>query len=162
MSAIASFYLVSNDNLARLKELATQPAARVSADPYWEFLFENARELEQYKWSGYVIGSEVYFYLKSRVGELDEFCDTELTDYFCQARGSSIFVFRPEAATRLAQLIASNWPDESSLAVFLNSPEMTSPNQEVVPLEAVFDGLEILKSWLAQVDATHVGLLTIG
>jgi hypothetical protein len=40
--------------------------------------------------------------------------------------------------------------------------DVTSTNGEAVPIEAVLDGLRILKTWLAQVDENQVGLLTIG
>jgi hypothetical protein len=166
MSAIASFYLVRNEDINRLKELAIQPVGRGAGgswqDPYWEFLFGNARELEHYRWSGYIIGTEVYFYLQSRAATLDDFCDKELSDYLCQARGSSVLTFRAEAGNKVAQLIEDSWPDVAALRGFLNSPTMTSPMGDVAPIEAVFDGLRILKDWLSQIDASNVGLLTIG
>jgi hypothetical protein len=166
MSAIASFYLVRNEDVARLKELATQPVGPASGrrwqDSFWDFLCSTARELEQYQWSGHVIGSEVYFYLRSRSARLDDYCDGELSAYLSQARRSYILAFRAEPASQFAQLIESNWPDETSLVAFLNSPDMTSPMGEVVPAEAVVDGLRMLKSWLSQVEEGHVGLLTIG
>jgi len=166
MSAIASFYLIRNEDVAQLKDLARQPVGPGPGgqwqDPYWDFVFANARELEQYEWSGYVIGTEVYFYLESRSATLDNYCDKELSELLCAARGSSIFVFRVEAARNLAQFIERNWPDEASLVAFLNSPDMTSPIGEVVPVEAVFDGLRVLRSWLSQVDESNVGLLTVG
>jgi hypothetical protein len=165
MSAIASFYLVRNQDIDRLKELATQPVGRSAkgkwSDPYWEFLVANARELEQYGWSGHVMG-DVSLYLDSRSAKLDEFCDKALSDFFCKARRSSIFAFRAAAGEKLAQLIEANWPDETSLRAFLDSPDMTSPVGEAVPIEAVLDGLRILKNWLSQVDAGNLGLLSIG
>jgi len=166
MSAIASFYLVRTEDVAHLKDLATQPVGPGSGgqwqDPYWAFLLANAREMEQYEWSGSVIGSEVYFYLQSRSATWDDYCDQELSEFLCQARESSIWAFRAEAARKLAQLIERNWPDEASLVAFLNSPDMASPIGEVVPTEGVFAGLRVLKSWLSQVDDSTVGILTIG
>ncbi len=166
MSAIASFYLVRNEDVTRLKDLATQPVGPSASgawhDPYWEFLSANARELERYDWSGYVIGSEVYFYLQSRSADWVEYCDEPLSEWFCKARQSSIFIFRAGGAKLLTQLIESHWPDETALGAFLNSPDMTSAAYEVAPIEAVFDGLRILKTWLSQVDERHVGLLSIG
>src|SRR5262249_34093937 len=157
---------VRTEDVAHLKDLAAQPVGPGSGgqwqDPYWEFLFANAREMEQYEWSGYVIGSEVYFYLQSRSATWDDYCDQALSEFLCQARESSISAFRAEAARKLAQLIERNWPDEASLVAFLNSPDMTSPIGEVVPIEAVFAGLRVLKSWLLQVDESTVGILTIG
>ena len=166
MSAIASFYLVRNEDINRLKTLAAQPVGRIARgkwhDPYHEFLVANARELEDYGWSGYVIGSEVYFYLCSRSVRLEDYCDKALTDDFSRERESVIWVFQAEAARVFAQRIETNWPDESALLAFLHSPDMTSPNGEVCPTEAVFDGLRILMSWLSKVDENHVGLLSIG
>jgi hypothetical protein len=166
MSAIASFYLVRDEDMACLKDLATQPVGPIAGgqwhDPYWEFLFANARELEQYEWSGYVIGSEVYFYLQSRSVTLDDYCDKELSDFFCEARGSTVLIFRAAAGKELARLIECNWPDEGSLVAFLNSADMASPIRDVVPVGAVFDGLRVLKSWLSQVDERNLGLLSIG
>jgi len=108
MSAIASFYLVRNQDIDRLKELATQPVGRSAkgkwSDPYWEFLVANARELEQYGWSGHVMG-DVSLYLDSRSAKLDEFCDKALSDFFFKARRSSIFAFRAASGEKLAQLI---------------------------------------------------------
>ena len=56
MSAVASFRLVRNEDIDRLKDLATKPVGPIGGrkwhDPYWEFLSANARELEQYDWSG--------------------------------------------------------------------------------------------------------------
>jgi hypothetical protein len=166
MSAIATFFLVRNEDIARLKDLATHPVGPSGRkrwhDPYWEFLRANARELEAYEWSGHVIASEVYFYLRSRSVPLGDYCDRELSDFLCAARGSSILAFHAEGGGQLARLIERPWPDEAAIEAFLHSPEMTSPTGEVVPIEAVFDGLRVLKNWLAHVDGDHVGLLTIG
>jgi hypothetical protein len=166
MSAIASFYLVRKEEVARLKDLAARPVGPVTGkkwrDPYFEFVSTNARELETYEWSGYVIGSEVFFFLQSRSVTWEEYCEKELSDYLSQARDSSIMVFRADAGQQLARLIERNWPDETSLVAFLNSQDMASAAGESIPIEAVFDGLRILKSWLSQIDESHIGLLTIG
>jgi hypothetical protein len=165
MSAIASFYLVRHADVDRLKELATRPVGPGAGgkwhDPYWEFLRANARPLEQFDWSGDVM-LEVFRFLDSRAATVDAYCDRPLSDFFCEARGGSILVFRAGPGDVLGQLIAAKLPDEASLAAFLSSPDAGSPDEENCPVEAVLDGLRILRSWLSQLDDAHVGLLSIG
>jgi hypothetical protein len=165
MSAIASFYLVKNADVDRLKHLAIQPVGPVAGgkwhDPYWEFLFANARELEKYGWSGYVI-LDVSLFLDARSTKLSEHCDKPLSDFFCNARGSTIFVFRSGPAKALARMISANVPDDKTLHAFLASPDMISPVGDTSPPEAVLDGIRILNTWLLQIDEVHVGLLSIG
>lgn len=166
MSTIASFYLVRNGDIDRLKELALQPVGPIARgkwyDPVSEFLAANARALATYEWSGSVIGSEVYLYLQSRAAVLDDYCDRELSAYLSQARNSDLFAFQARAGEKLARLIEYNWPDEAVLHTFLKSPDMTSSLEEEIPVEAVFAGLRILKDWLSQVDDSTIGLLIIG
>jgi hypothetical protein len=165
MSAIASFYLVRQADVGRLKGLAAAPVGPASGgkwhDPHWEFLFAQARELEPYDWSGYAM-LEVSHFLDARSVRLDAHCDKPLSDFLSKARGSSILVFRAGPGKALAQLIAANLPDEKALEAFLASPDMVSPAGDDLPAEAVLDGLCILERWLSQLDDDHVGLLSIG
>ena len=160
MSAIASFYLAQNSDVDRLKDLATQPVGLVERgrwrDPYSEFLRANARTQEQFDWSGDVMLT-VSAFLESRNVKLAEYCDKALSDFLVNARKSSISVFRAAPGKALAQLIGANQPDEETLEAFL-----ASSDGEDMPVEAVLDGLRILKTWLTQIDNDHIGLLTLG
>jgi hypothetical protein len=165
MSAIASFYLLQHQDVDRLKDLATQPVGPAAGgkwhDPYWEFLFANARELQQFEWSGYVM-LDVWHLLDSRSTKLEEYCDKPLSDCLRKARRGTILVFRAEPGKTLAQRITADMPDEKTLEAFLTSAETVAPDGDHSPAEAVLDGLHILKSWLSDLDEHHVGLLTIG
>ena len=102
MSAIASFYLLPKGDLPRLVELAKQPPGPARGgkwhDPFWEFLSGSGRQLEAYPWSGYVMGSEVYFFLESRAAAWEDYSDGTLSDSLSEARGGTFFVFRAEGA----------------------------------------------------------------
>jgi len=165
MSAIASFYLVRNKDIDRLKDLATEPVGPVAGgkwhDPYWEFLFAEARELERFNWSGNLMMDAITFLL-SRDAKIDDYSDKPLSDSFCETRESSMLVFRATPGKAFAQLIAANLPDGKELEAFLTSQEMTSPSGDNPPKEAVLDALRVLKNWLSQVDENHLGLLSIG
>ena len=166
MSAIAMFHLVRNGDVDQLQQRAAQPVGPVRggpwSDPYWDFLKEQTRELEPYDWSGYVLGSEVYYFLESKAAAWDAYCDDRLTDALSQARGSTVLAFRSAPAHALAEQIDRHRPDGAELQAFLASPEISNSPEEAVPVEAVADGLQILRTWLRQVDENHVGLLTIG
>src|SRR5678809_634249 len=77
MSSIASFYVLSNVDLPTLTALAAQPPRRLKRrvlwftfnrarwhDPFWNYIHTNARELEEYAWSGHVLAGEVWFLLQ--------------------------------------------------------------------------------------------------
>jgi hypothetical protein len=175
MSAIASFYLVSRHDVPTLKKLAVEPAGLIwqtrwfwifpyfalgSHDPYWEFLFSKARELEQYSWSGYVIGLTLFHFFEDRSISPEHFVDEELSAFFSKTREGSVFIFQKEGALRFREAIERNNPDEQSITAFLE--KMKSPILEGYPIQSVLDGAEILKRWLSQVDGQSVGLLKIG
>ncbi len=62
----------------------------------------------------------------------------------------------------LAELIASNMPDENALGAFLSSPDMISPDEDNPSAASALDGIQVLTSWLSQIDEEVVGLLSIG
>lgn len=178
MSAIASFYLIHNEQIPVIRELAKLPCGPVKRkflwftfntgkwyDPFWEFLSTNARELEQFEWSGYVIVGEVYLFLNSHAISMETFADEELSDCLSNARESFVLAFRRECAQRLVKTIDRLQPNEAMIRAFLDSDEMKLPdddNEAQTPIEAVLDGFEILRRWLLQVDDEHIGLLRVG
>jgi len=162
MSAIATFYLVRNEDVEQLKESAAQPVGPGPKgkwrDPYHELLVANARALKAFDWSGDVV-SEVIFYLESRSIAVDDYSDRPLSENLSRVRGAIVHAFRAEPGRRLAELIEV--PDEATLRAYLDSPQRASPEDDLAP-EAVLDGLHTLKSWLSQIDERNMGLLTVG
>ncbi|HEX5442318.1 MAG TPA: hypothetical protein VFW87_00755 [Pirellulales bacterium] len=165
MSAIASFYLVRKPDVEQLKHLAAQPVGADTGgkwhDSYWEFLLAHGRELEQFESSGYVM-LDVFLFLDSRSIKVEEYCDEPLSDFLHEARGSTILAFQAGPGKVLAELIASNMPDENALGAFLSSPDMVSPVGDNSSAASALDGVQVLTSWLSQIDEEVVGLLSIG
>jgi hypothetical protein len=99
VSSIASFFIIAPEQIPALKQLAQQPVGpspqrswaigyRRGAwrDPFWQFLYEKARELERYNWSGEVM-IVIEKYLQSVNVDLHKYGDRELSDYLSAARG---------------------------------------------------------------------------
>src|SRR5687768_16047751 len=118
MSQIASFYLVKTEHIPTLKDLAKQPVGPVKRrflglsfktgqwhDPFWDFMSEEARELEHFNWSGSVMLS-VEEFLRSAHIDLSAYADQALTDYLSKARDSFLLAFNPSGAKQLVDAIS--------------------------------------------------------
>ena len=172
MSAIAAFWLLHNDAVPALRALANsqangakEPVPSFTSQPperhdaFYELMRLQGKELERYPWSGYVFAAETRLFLEERRLALDEFVDDDLTTYLRRVLEIWIYAFRLAGSERLVEALDQLKTTDAEVHQFLEANATYSAETEHI--QAVRDGLKYLMKWLSQVDAEHVGLLTI-
>lgn len=129
-------------------------------DAYHDYLRVQARRLEAYGWSGDVLALAVPGLLAAHEVDLEDFTSVAPSRALSRARQNSTYVFAPDGARRLLARLSALALTETAVQSQLQS--QSGDAADLAPVEAVRDGIEILKRWLAQVDEEHLGLLAIG
>lgn len=168
MSAIGSFYVISDDKRAGVVDAAEAqskalrkkrfgflpPKLPLNPDPFWEFIRSNARELDDYPFSGYLL-LDVELLAPNTLASKDQ-VGTDLS----RIVQSTFVSYRPQDAAQAAAILESADFSEGSIKAFLveegrehEFPDIVSPIQQSVGH---------LKNWLGEVSDGHTGILTIG
>jgi hypothetical protein len=168
MSAIGSFYVISDDKRAGVVDAAEAqskalrkkrfgflpPKLPLNPDPFWEFLRSNAKELDDYPFSGYLL-LDIELLAPNALGSKDQ-VGTDLS----RIVQSSFVSYRPQdAAEATAILDSADFSDDAIKAFLVGEgrehefPDIVAPIQQSV---------KHLKKWLGGVSYGHTGIVTIG
>ncbi len=168
MSAIGSFYLIADekrDDIVRAAEAQSTalnkkrfgflpPKIPLNPDPFWDFVWANTEELDQYPYSGYLL-LDVELLAPDTMGSKDV-VGTKLS----QITQSTFISFRPEdAAAVIAILEGADFSDEA-IKTFLTGEGRDGDYPEIV--SPIQDSVKHLKKWLDSVSQGHTGILNIG
>lgn len=168
MSAIGSFYLIADENredLVRAAEAQSTalkkkrfgflpPRFPLNPDPFWEFVWGNTEELDQYPYSGFLL-LDVELLAPGTLGSKDA-VGTKLS----QITQSTFVSFRPvDAAAVIATLDSADFSD-GAIKKFLTEEGRDGDYPElVIPIQA---SVRHLRSWLASITQGKTGILNIG
>jgi hypothetical protein len=170
MSLIASFYLVKNEDIPLLKDLAREPVGYGSHkflwfkfsdrnwhDPYYQFLHDETPTSNEFSCPGLTMVGVEYFF-ESLSLRLSDFAHKELSDHFSKTRQSETLLFQKDGISRLKEAISKLDLNPAVVEAFLaDSLEFTE-----MPPEYLLDGIDLLQGWLEVVDDQHFGLYHIG
>lgn len=161
MSAIASFNLLPVTALDGLRKSAV-PKKRIfggSKDTYWDYLRRNGREVVNYQWSGYVLGTLLCCLKDDYQVDLMRSSYDDLATFLTKARRATHFILSPEhKASYLERLNSSVFTTESlrdSYNAFnaTNGPDAGNP---------MLDGVHAIRESLAGLNEKSVVVLVIG
>lgn len=168
MSAIGSFYVISDDKRAGIVDAAEAqskalrkkrfgflpPKLPLDPDPFWEFIRLSARELDDYPFSGYLL-LDVELLAPKTLGSKDR-VGTDLS----RIVQSTFVSYRSQDAAQAVAILESADFSEDSIKAFLveegrehEFPDIVAPIQQSVGH---------LKKWFGEVSDGHTGILTIG
>jgi hypothetical protein len=151
MSAVASFILLPRAALSGLREAAM-------TDAYWDFLARAGKQVADYRWSGYVLGTLLCCLKEDYQVDLLTSPDAELSEFLSKARGSTHVVLSPEQRDAYLEKL-----DPSSLSVDklrdyynmfneVNEPDAGAP---------MIDGVRAIRQSLTRLDNASVVILVI-
>ena len=163
MSAIASFYVVTDERLTEIFAAATPTPRgwfRAARDTFWNVLREASRELETFDGSGWVFNT-LDLYLESKHGFMyGKFGDADASRRLSKARGSDWLVLPAASAAELLAALDGVECDTGEVTAFVASERgPDGASEEAVMVQAA---LATLKAWLAEVSPGSVGLLSVG
>ncbi|HEY1120518.1 MAG TPA: hypothetical protein VGE67_02925 [Haloferula sp.] len=168
MSAIALFYLIQDEKrgdvieaaMAQSKALTKKrfgflpPKFPLNPDPFWEFLRTDARELEDYPFSGFLL-VDLELLAPDTLASKDE-VGMKLTDI----AKSSYVSYRPADASRAIEILNSADLSDETIRDFLAEEGREHEYPDIIaPLR---QSVEHLKKWLGQVSEGYTGILSIG
>ncbi len=130
------------------------PKLPLDRDPFWEFVRSNARELDDYPFSGY-LQLDVELLAPNTLGSKDQ-----VGNDLSRIVQSTFISYRPQDAAKAAAILDSADFSEDAIKAFLAEegrehefPDIVAPIQQSV---------EHLKNWLKEVSAGQTGILAIG
>jgi hypothetical protein len=162
MSAIASFELLPKALIEQLKAAAVPAKGgwlKKPTDNFHDFLTAHAREVVDYRWSGWSFTALLSYLDEKRGIDLAKSSYDELTTFLTNVRGSAYFVLTSEH--RRDYLTRLNVED-------YNADELSAYNQDFNGSEEenagqpMLDGIKALNDALSQVDDDTIILFGIG
>lgn len=162
MSAIASFELLPKSMIEPLKQAAV-PVKRgwfsKPKDGFHDFLKTHAREIVDYKWSGFSFTALIEFLAERRGIDLTKSSYDYLSNFLTETRGAAYFVLTPEH--RRDYLARLKVDDYSAKELWDYNTEFNGAEDENAG-QPMLDGIKALHDALAQVDDSSIVLFSIG
>ena len=168
MSAIASFYLLKNEesvnlvNAAKAQDIALKkkrwgifpPKLPLNPDPLWNFVETKTQQLEEYPYSGYLL-------LDIELMIPDVLASNHVLGVELSKIVQSTFIsFGENEAAHAISILQNSNVTKSSIKDFLIGEEREDDFPEIVP--PILHSIEILKLWLSKVKGNQTGVLNIG
>lgn len=168
MSAIGSFYVISDDKRTGVLKAAEAqsralrrkrfgflpPKLPLNPDPFWEFIQSNARELDDYPFSGYLL-LDVELIAPNILNSNDQ-VGAELSRII----QSTFLSYRAKDAAQVSANLDSADFSKTAIKAFLAQEGRGHEFSEIVaPIQ---QSVLHLKKWLGEVTEGNTGILTIG
>jgi hypothetical protein len=161
MSAVASFILLPQTALSRLREAAV-PKWRLFGPPkdrYWDLLNQAGREVGNYRWSGYVLATLLCCLEQNHQTNLLKSPYDELAGFLTKARGNTHVIFCKEHRdSYLEKLDPANLSIEKLRDYYNKFNEVDEPDAGL----PMIDGVRAIRQSLTQLDDASVVILVIG
>ena len=160
MSAIASFRLLPKSSLSGLRKAAVPTWFGGKAqDNFWPYLSAHGRELMQYKWSGYILGTLLPYLEQTWAINFGNPDFEGLGTFLSNVRESPAYILTDAHRRAYAEdLDPSSYSEDELRAYFEAFNETTNAESG----RAMLDGIVVLQANLSQVNQDSVILLTIG
>ncbi|MEM9080498.1 MAG: hypothetical protein AAGC74_07405 [Verrucomicrobiota bacterium] len=168
MSAIGSFYVISDNKRAGMVEAAEAqfkalrkkrlgflpPKLPLNPDPFWQFVRSNAKELDDYPFSGYLL-MDVEQLAPNALSSKDQ-VGIDLS----RVLQSSFVSYLPrDAEEAVAILDSADFSEDAIKAFFVEEGREHEVPDIVAPIQ---QSAEHLKKWLGEVCEGQTGILAIG
>jgi hypothetical protein len=162
MSAIASLIVIPKAAVGGLREAAVPPKKGwlgSAKDTYWDYLKQNGREVADYPWSGYVLGSVMDWLQEKHQIDLMTSSEDELANFLSEARETTHFVLPVEHRhAYLERLDPSAFSAEDFRRYYNEFHETDEPDLGT----SMEDGIGVLKQALLSVDQNSLVVVIIG
>lgn len=163
MSAIAEFWLLDETKLEALKKAAAPKRTLLGKpkDRFWEFLAKEAKTLEEYQWSGYVM-SPLLVYLQEQGVDLLKSENDDISNFLCHARGASFFFLTRDHRERLlAKLNPDNYALDDLARYYIEFTEADDEHERASCGRSMLDGIKVIHNNLQRIGDGKVILLGI-
>jgi hypothetical protein len=151
MSAIASFVQLPKSGLHGLRLAATQPT-------YHEFLKQHGKEVADYRWSGYVLGTLLVCLKNQHQIDLMKSEFDELSAFLTKSRGATHFVFSYAHKLDYKAKLDGDF-SEQSLCDYYNEFNGSAEKEAGKPM---LDGVQAFRKSVSALDADSVVVFSSG
>lgn len=173
MSQIASFYVLPAHLAEELIAAATPqsivtekrvlglfPVKRTERkDGFWDYLWSTAKESADFEYSGSVF-CELDLFLEEKHTMLFDLALREPSERLSSARQSSMALYDLAAAQKVIEMLERVDFSADAIRRYVESEESSwTPEELTEPLQAA---VALTKTWMKDVGAAEVGLLTVG
>src|SRR5689334_23490186 len=151
MSAIATFELLPISSIGALKQASVAPAHNLH-----DFRKQNAREIVQYRWSGWVLSTLLEYLGEERGVDLTRSSFDDLAQHLQATLGTSCFVLTHEHRQLYeAKLNASDYRDDELRDYYNTFNEVDAPDSG----RPMLDGVRALRDALRSIDDQSIVLM---
>jgi len=163
MSAIALFFQLPKSAFQTLREAAAPKKQRFGSakdnDNYWAYLQQNGREVADYRWSGYVMGSVLDWLQEEHQIDLKKSPHDELSSFLSKARGSTHCVLSVEHRRAYLERLEPSAFSSEHFRRYYN--EFHGTDERDIG-DSMTDGIGALRQALMSLDDNSIVLLIIG
>lgn len=160
MSAIASFIKLPKSALDGLRKAAVPQKRLFGApkDTYYEYLRKNGREVTEYRWSGFVLGTLLPYLQQKHKIDLMKSEYAELGTFLTKTRRATHFILTSAQKTKFAKQLDSGLFSEEEMRQYFN--EFNATNEQEIG-RAMLDGIAAFRESLDSIDDHFVIVFSV-